>query len=139
MRATSGRASPTFADICSGVPLAAPTTTTESPTPISTSTLPTSTECPDTNGTVYTVPVSGKQFLQLCGIDYGPTEAIDLGQVHAETMEDCINSCAIFPGCEACGWGYIDGDETPAYRCWMKSNLQERHQARSNWSFAILQ
>ena len=126
-------------------------TTTPSPTTPGTPTstgagaLPTPTgmhgsDCPQSNGTVFTVPGSTKSFLRLCGVDYGGQgEATDLAETMAGSMDACMADCAGFPGCTACGWGYIDGDAGSAYRCWLKTNLVKSHRARYDWCFAVLQ
>ncbi|GAP83920.1 putative major capsid protein L1 [Rosellinia necatrix] len=124
-------------------------TGTSSPIPTSTrapasSTQPSSpsrsTKCPGVNGTVYEVPGSTKRFLQLCGVDYGKEDgAVDLRSVFTNTAEDCIDNCAGTKGCTGCGWGFIDGDEALPYRCWLKTNVDEKpHSADATWHFAVL-
>ncbi|KAJ8107403.1 hypothetical protein ONZ43_g6742 [Nemania bipapillata] len=96
--------------------------------------------CPGVNGTVYTVPGSTKQFLQLCGVDYGKEDgAVDLRNVSTNTADDCMNNCAGTAGCTGCGWGFIDGDHGPPYRCWLKSYITNKsHTADTDWQFAVL-
>lgn len=96
--------------------------------------------CPAINGTVYEVPGSTKKFLQLCGVDYGKEDgAVDIRNVYTNTEEDCIDNCAGTTGCTGCGWGFIDGDDGPPYRCWLKSHVDEKpHSANKTWHFAML-
>ena len=67
-------------------------------------------------------------------------EATDIGQVQTETMLDCMKNCAGTYGCDACAWGYLDGDQGALHRCWMKSNLAKGggHEVDEAWSFAML-
>lgn len=101
-------------------------------------------DCPAANGTTYQVPGSDKKFLRICGVDYTGSgsrkEATDIGQVQTETMLDCMKNCAGTSGCDACAWGYLDGDQGTLHRCWMKSNLAQSggHEVDEDWSFAIL-
>lgn len=112
--------------------------TQSSSTPTATST--TAANCPSGNNTVYSVPGSDKKFLQLCGVDYsGKEEAVDLANVLTANMKECMDNCAGFTGCTACGWGVIDGDKGDDHRCWLKNDLGKSHKATSNWTFAILQ
>ncbi|KAI0525608.1 hypothetical protein F5B22DRAFT_633682 [Xylaria bambusicola] len=112
------------------------TTSTQRPMP----TQEVKTSCPKVNGTVYEVPGSTKKFLQLCGIDYGKEDgAIDLRNVYTDTAEDCINNCAGTKGCTGCGWGFINGDHGPPFRCWLKSKVEGRpHDANTTWHFSVL-
>ncbi|KAL2024270.1 hypothetical protein VTK56DRAFT_9426 [Thermocarpiscus australiensis] len=97
-------------------------------------------DCPALNNTIYHVPGSTKSFLRLCGIDYsGSGEATDLAEVYTGSMADCMDICASFDQCTACGWGYLAGDEGSEHRCYMKTNLKRAHTAASDWCFAILQ
>ncbi|KAI0434602.1 hypothetical protein F5Y09DRAFT_236005 [Xylaria sp. FL1042] len=98
------------------------------------------TSCPQINGTIYGVPGSTKKFLQLCGIDYGKQDgAIDIRNVYTDTAEDCIDNCAGTTGCTGCGWGFIEGDKGPPYRCWLKSNVDGKpHDADMTWHFSVL-
>ncbi|KAI1198469.1 hypothetical protein F5X97DRAFT_299243 [Nemania serpens] len=126
------------------------TTTTPTPTHVPTASssstqVPTATpgaakECPEINGTVYKVPGSTKQFLQLCAVDSGKQDgAIDIRNVYTETADDCIDNCAGTSGCTGCGWGFIKGDQGPPYRCWLKSNVKHKsHYANASWHFAVL-
>lgn len=96
--------------------------------------------CPAANDTRYNVPGTNATFLRRCGIDYsGVDQAKDLASVWTLSMQDCMFQCADYPGCQACGWGVIPGDEGSLHRCWLKSNLQSSHQSRAGWEFAILQ
>ncbi|GAW17266.1 hypothetical protein ANO14919_067210 [Xylariales sp. No.14919] len=126
-------------------------TATSSLSPTSTHTRTTSTQmsaatagvetsCPEINGTIYNVPGSTKKFLQLCGVDHGEEDgAVDIRNVYTDTAEDCIENCAGTKGCTGCGWGYIEGDEGPPYRCWLKSNVNgTSHNADKTWHFATL-
>ncbi|KAK5627121.1 hypothetical protein RRF57_002836 [Xylaria bambusicola] len=112
------------------------TTSTQNPIP----TQGAKTDCPKVNGTVYEVPGSTKKFLQLCGIDYGKEDgAVDLRNVYTDTAEDCINNCAGTAGCTGCGWGFIEGDHGPPFRCWLKSKVGGRpHNADMTWHFSVL-
>ena len=97
-------------------------------------------DCPAANGTTCQVPGSDKKFLRICGVDYSSKEATDIGQVQTETMLDCMKNCAGTSACDACAWGYIDGDQGTLHRCWMKSNLAQGggHEVDEGWSFARL-
>ncbi|RYP73192.1 hypothetical protein DL770_007821 [Monosporascus sp. CRB-9-2] len=102
-------------------------------------------DCPAANGTTYQVPGSVKRFLRVCGVDYrtgdGQGYATEVGQVLTETMLDCMKNCAGTWGCEACGWGYLEGDGPgPLHACFMKSNLLPgaRREVDEGWSFALL-
>ncbi|KAI0540084.1 hypothetical protein GGR58DRAFT_185488 [Xylaria digitata] len=112
--------------------------TTSTRTPVPTSVLNMS--CPDINGTVYNVPGSTKKFLRLCGIDYGKEDgAVDIRNVYTDSAEDCIDNCAGTTGCTGCGWGFIEGDKGPPYRCWLKRNVNGKsHNADMTWYFATL-
>lgn len=115
--------------------------TTGLATPTSTSTAPmaASTDCPEGNGTIYNVPGSTISFLRVCSIDYsGPGEAVDLANLPTSSMNDCMDNCAGEPNCTGCGWGFIEGDIGNDYACWMKTDLGNHHEARTNWSFGIL-
>ncbi|KAK3694201.1 hypothetical protein B0T22DRAFT_476968 [Podospora appendiculata] len=97
-------------------------------------------DCPGSNGTVYTVPSSTKTFLRVCGIDYsGVGGAVDIAHVVTSSMDECMNACAARDDCTGCAWGYIFGDSGNAHRCWMKNSLQTAHNATHDWSFAVLQ
>ncbi|KAI0196685.1 hypothetical protein EV127DRAFT_85818 [Xylaria flabelliformis] len=118
--------------------------TSSLPLPTATST-PTATPkarlgCPEINGTVYQVPGSTKKFLQLCGIDHGKEDgAIDLHSVYTDTAQECIDNCAGTTGCTGCGWGFVDGDKGPPFRCWLKDKVNGKsHRADKTWSFATL-
>jgi hypothetical protein len=92
------------------------------------------------NGTIYAVPGSDKRFLRVCSLDYGGIdEAVDLTHMLTANMTECMNRCAEFVTCTGCGWGFIEGDEGRQHRCWLKGNLQKRHEARADWQFALLQ
>lgn len=102
-------------------------------------------DCPAANGTTYQVPGSTKRFLRVCGVDYrtgdGLGFATEVGRVETETMLDCMKNCAGTWGCEACGWGYLQGDGPgPLHTCFMKSNLLSgaRREVEEGWSFALL-
>ncbi|KAI3339948.1 hypothetical protein F4824DRAFT_508127 [Ustulina deusta] len=116
------------------------TRTSTTSTQVSMATPRATTSCPEINGTVYEVPGSTKKFLQLCGVDYGKEDgAIDIRNVFTDTAEDCIDNCAGTTGCTGCGWGFIEGDKGPPYRCWLKSNLDGRsHNADMTWYFSVL-
>ncbi|KAL2160987.1 hypothetical protein VTH06DRAFT_8699 [Thermothelomyces fergusii] len=96
-------------------------------------------DCPALNNTIYHVPGSTKSFLRVCGIDYSGSGATDLVHTWTNSMADCMNSCASFDQCTGCAWGYLDGDDGPRHRCYMKKDLTKPHQAVSDWCFAILQ
>ncbi|KAI0490328.1 hypothetical protein F4859DRAFT_457765 [Xylaria cf. heliscus] len=98
------------------------------------------TSCPAINGTVYQVPGSTKKFLQLCGVDYGTEDgAVDIRNVYTDTAQDCIDNCAGTTGCTGCGWGFIEGDKGPPFRCWLKDNVDGKsHAANATWYFAVL-
>ncbi|KAI8626288.1 hypothetical protein F5Y19DRAFT_226142 [Xylariaceae sp. FL1651] len=115
-------------------PTGTPTTSTRAPT----STMEIKTDCPAANGTIYHVPGSTKQFLRICGIDYGNDGAVDIRNVPTDNAADCIDNCAGTTGCTGCGWGFIDGDQGSEHRCWMKSNLKKAHDADMDWAFAML-
>lgn len=112
------------------------TRSTQTPTP----TQGTKIDCPEVNGTIYEVPGSTKKFLQLCGIDYGKEDgAVDLRNVYTETAEDCMDNCAGTTGCTGCGWGFIQGDKGPPFRCWLKRKVNgEPHKAEMSWHFSVL-
>ncbi|RYP60157.1 hypothetical protein DL769_008250 [Monosporascus sp. CRB-8-3] len=102
-------------------------------------------DCPAANGTTYQVPGSIKRFLRVCGVDYrtggGQGFATEVGRVETETMLDCMKNCAGTWGCEACGWGYLEGDGPgPLHTCFMKSDLRAgaRREVDDGWSFALL-
>ncbi|RYP43466.1 hypothetical protein DL768_009912 [Monosporascus sp. mg162] len=102
-------------------------------------------DCPAANGTTYQVPGSIKRFLRVCGVDYrtgdGQGFATEVGRVETETMLDCMKNCAGTWGCEACGWGYLEGDGPgPLHTCFMKSDLLPgaRREVDEGWSFALL-
>ncbi|KAI8949199.1 hypothetical protein F4801DRAFT_580596 [Xylaria longipes] len=97
--------------------------------------------CPEINGTVYQVPGSTKKFLRLCGVDHDVEDgAIDVRNVYTNTSEDCIDNCAGTTGCSGCGWGFIEGDKGPPFRCWLKDNVKngKSHPADKTWYFAVL-
>lgn len=54
-------------------------------------------------------------------------------------MEECVAQCAREDGCTACGWGSVQGDKGDEHQCWLKGKLGGDHEARENWTFAILQ
>ncbi|RYO90311.1 hypothetical protein DL766_006917 [Monosporascus sp. MC13-8B] len=102
-------------------------------------------DCPAANGTTYQVPGSIKRFLRVCGVDYrsgdGQGFATEVGRVETETMLDCMKNCAGTWGCEACGWGYLEGDGPgPLHTCFMKRDLRAgaRREVDEGWSFALL-
>lgn len=113
----------------------APTTSSASPTPTpDTQSITADISCPDTDDSLYVVASQAKSFLIQCGIDY--TEGTEeLGDEPARDMEECVEKCAKEERCTACGWGYKGKEE----RCWLKGQLGGDHEARSNWTFAILQ
>ncbi|KAI0403969.1 hypothetical protein F4802DRAFT_268579 [Xylaria palmicola] len=116
---------------------------TSTPAPTGPSTempLATAGACPQVNGTVYDVPGSTVRFIQLCGVDYGQVDgAVDIRNVYTDTAEDCIDNCAGTTGCTGCGWGFIEGDEGPPFRCWLKYNVSGTpHAADRTWYFAVL-
>ncbi|KAL6811775.1 hypothetical protein V8C40DRAFT_270713 [Trichoderma camerunense] len=124
-----------------------PHTSTSIPTATSTSKTPSATKsplsdvlsCPTSNGTQFNVPDSQKTFLLICGIDYsGADEAEDLTSVYTVGMEDCITSCANYPGCTGCGWGILPGDGS-LHRCWLKGSLKKTHKEKTGWYFATLE
>ncbi|KAI1308842.1 hypothetical protein F5Y03DRAFT_83736 [Xylaria venustula] len=116
------------------------TRTSTASTQMSMATPGAATSCPDINGTIYAVPGSTKRFIQLCGVDYGKQDgAIDIRNVYTDTAEDCIDNCAGTTGCTGCGWGFIEGDDGPPYRCWLKRNLDGRpHGADTAWQLSVL-
>ncbi|KAL1841767.1 hypothetical protein VTJ49DRAFT_6605 [Mycothermus thermophilus] len=114
-----------------------PTTSTSSsssPTP----TVKSDVQCPKVNGTIYTSSTSGQRFRRLCGIDYGPGEAVDIGNVPTRNLDACADACASRANCTGAGWGVIEGDKGPLHSCWMKTNLTEPHEAPEVWGFALL-
>ncbi|KAI1422228.1 hypothetical protein F5Y12DRAFT_644714 [Xylaria sp. FL1777] len=117
-----------------------PTRTPTESTQVTMATPKATTSCPEINGTVYEVPGSTKKFVQLCGVDYGKGDgAVDIRNVYTDTAEDCIDNCAGTTGCTGCGWGFIEGDKGPPYRCWLKNNLDGRpHSANMSWYFSVL-
>lgn len=140
--ASSGTASPNASGPT--VTTSAPSTTRSSATSASSASLPTlltkNSDCPAANNTMYAAPGSSKRFLRLCGRDYsGGFGATDLAHVLTSNMSECINKCASFDKCTACGWGYLPGDQGDAHRCWMKTNLQSSNKAADDYCFAILQ
>ncbi|KAI1181157.1 hypothetical protein F4777DRAFT_4355 [Nemania sp. FL0916] len=141
--AMPGAGSPTTAGV-PAVPSSPSTTSTNTPA-TSSSPAPVVTPeavpgCPEINGTIYQVPGSTKRFLQLCGLDHGKQDgAVDIRNVYTETADDCIDNCAGTNGCTGCGWGFIEGDKGPPYRCWLKSNVNPKsHSADPSWHFAML-
>ncbi|KAI1124482.1 hypothetical protein F5Y10DRAFT_29932 [Nemania abortiva] len=96
--------------------------------------------CTGVNNTEYTVPSTTIMFLQLCGLDYGEGDgAIDIRNAYTNTSADCMEMCAYTPECEGAGWGFIEGDHGPPFRCWMKSNVTSPpHQANTTWFFGLL-
>ncbi|KAI1825581.1 hypothetical protein F4861DRAFT_182838 [Xylaria intraflava] len=99
------------------------------------------TTCPGSNGTIYTVPGSTEKFLRLCGVDASQEDgAVDVGNVYTSSAIDCINACATTADCTGCGWGFIEGDQGPLHRCWLKNHLTGKsHAAEPDWNFAILE
>jgi len=119
------------------------TSTTSEPSSTSQSTI-NSLACPAANNTLFEVPRSDKMtFLRLCGIDYsGEGGARDLATVWTASVQDCIVNCAGYPGCTACSWGVIPGDnyqQGDNHRCFLKTDLGTPHETRAGWDFAILQ
>ncbi|KAJ6438852.1 transmembrane alpha-helix domain-containing protein [Purpureocillium lavendulum] len=95
--------------------------------------------CPAANNTKYTVPRTEKTFLRVCGIDYsGAGNAAELGNVWVAGMQECMASCAGYPGCTGCSWGVIEGDAGSDHRCWLKGKLGSSSAVRPGWDFAIL-
>ncbi|KAI1801782.1 hypothetical protein F4811DRAFT_436978 [Daldinia bambusicola] len=137
----------TAADSSSSRPTNTASSVTSTSSPSKTRTSPSSTptgnaagkiDCPAANGTTYQVPGSDKQFLRICGIDYGDTESTNLRQVPTESILDCMKNCAGTAGCTGCGWGYLEGDTGTQHTCWLKGNLKKPHDADINWAFAVL-
>ncbi|KAK0733727.1 hypothetical protein B0T26DRAFT_34279 [Lasiosphaeria miniovina] len=82
---------------------------------------------------------NGKQFIHLCGIDYGGVEqAVDIGNVRTSSFQDCIEKCSVFVGCMGVGWGIQNGDDPDEHTCWMKANLTTWHNAITTWNFGVL-
>ncbi|KAK3336344.1 hypothetical protein B0T19DRAFT_36305 [Cercophora scortea] len=126
----------TTAGAATGTPV--PSTAPYSSVPTGGATL--NSDCPGSNGTVYTVPSSTKTFLRVCSIDYsGVGGAVDIAHVVTGSMDECMDACAARDDCTGCAWGYIFGDSGNAHRCWMKNSLQTAHNATHDWSFAVLQ
>lgn len=92
--------------------------------------------CPADNLTVFTEPSASKRYVILCGRDYHSSlGAIDLYNVVAKSLNDCIEVCAKDnTGCSSVGWGYMD-DEL-GFRCFLKSSIGEPHDSAS-WMFAV--
>ncbi|KAI0100108.1 hypothetical protein GGR51DRAFT_379176 [Nemania sp. FL0031] len=126
--------------LTTGSSINTPTTTTPAPQ-VPTANSVASGGCPDVNETEYQVPDSSVTFRQLCGIDYGTSDgAVDIRDLYRNTATDCMDYCAQTPDCEGAGWGYIDGDDGPPFRCWLKRNVTSSmsHKADTTWFFALL-
>ncbi|KAI8308114.1 hypothetical protein K4K61_002927 [Colletotrichum sp. SAR11_59] len=97
--------------------------------------------CPDAANTFYSPVGSDKRFLRVCGVDYsGDNEAIDMSNMLASSMGECMDICSKTAQCTGAGWGNVTtGEGTMELRCWLKRNLQSSHSAKEGWNFAILQ
>lgn len=98
-------------------------------------------QCPGVNNTVYTVESTGQRFKRLCGLDYsGPGEAVDVANTKTNSLDKCIEACAMNDNCEGAGWGVIPSEKSsPLQSCWMKKELKKFHDAkRPDWGFAVL-
>lgn len=64
--------------------------------------------------------------MRQCGINYGSVEgAIDLRNLDASNMEECIGYCAQYVGLSKCigvTWVYVGPQGTAFNYCWLKSN-----------------
>ncbi|EMR62762.1 hypothetical protein UCREL1_10299 [Eutypa lata UCREL1] len=154
--ATTASASDELTTTITATETTPPTTVTDEHTATKTTTTPKATntsgsggsgggaklDCPAANGTTYQVPGSDKSFLRICGVDYDAQqgEATDLGQVETETMLDCMKNCAGTFDCDACAWGFVEGDTGTLHTCWLKSDLSSKggHDVDDGWSFAVL-
>ncbi|KAL0938537.1 uncharacterized protein CTRU02_205147 [Colletotrichum truncatum] len=96
--------------------------------------------CPDADNTVYSPTGSDKRFLRVCGIDYiGETEAIDMSNMLAKSMGECMDICSKTAQCTAAGWGNVTTTQgTMELRCWLKRDLKSSHEVKEGWNFAIL-
>ncbi|KAK0621463.1 hypothetical protein B0T17DRAFT_508810 [Bombardia bombarda] len=124
-----------------------PTTTTASPsgtfppeaTASATTGATTSIYCPVNNLTEYASTgtnhnVTEKHYVMLCGRDYNSGGGtVDLYNLEAATMSDCIDLCADDAECVGAGWGLYQGN----YICWLKSFLAAP-QVSAEWLFAVL-
>ncbi|TLS30991.1 hypothetical protein PpBr36_03062 [Pyricularia pennisetigena] len=92
--------------------------------------------CPADNLTVFTEPSTSKRYVVMCGRDYHSSlGAIDLYNVAAKSLNDCIDVCAKDnSGCTSVGWGYMD--DTAGFRCFLKSSIGEPHDS-AGWMFAV--
>ncbi|KAK1586100.1 uncharacterized protein LY79DRAFT_591020 [Colletotrichum navitas] len=96
--------------------------------------------CPEADNTIYHVIGSDKKFLRLCGVDYsGSDGAIDMFNVAAVSMGECMEACAKAAQCTGVSWGNVMVDGEAQLRCWLKRGLMKPHPAVANWNFAILQ
>ncbi|KAF4918145.1 hypothetical protein CGCVW01_v009146 [Colletotrichum viniferum] len=122
------------------------TPATSTKTSSTTSSSPTATSgpnalCPEAANTFYSPVGSDKRFLRVCGVDYsGDNEAIDMSNMLASSMGECMDICSKTAQCTGAGWGNVTtGEGTTELRCWLKRNLQSSHSAKEGWNFAILQ
>lgn len=98
------------------------------PTAWATITASTSIICPSNNLTLYKPSdkiapagdAAGKGFLLLCDRDYNSwAGAREITNREADSIETCIERCAVVEGCVGAGWGNYDGKQV----CWLKSRL----------------
>ncbi|KAK2021566.1 hypothetical protein LX32DRAFT_243111 [Colletotrichum zoysiae] len=121
------------------------TTSSSAATTTKTAASPTATSgpnsiCPEADNTIYHVIGSDKTFLRLCGVDYsGGVGAIDMYNIPAASMGECMEACAKAAQCTGVSWGNVMVDGEAQLRCWLKRGLTTPHAAVANWNFAILQ
>ncbi|GAB1320201.1 hypothetical protein MFIFM68171_10411 [Madurella fahalii] len=106
------------------------------PLPLITSPLPSASDavqiaCPANNLTLYTPQQTNpaRKYLLLCGRDYNSNRgSVDMYNLPAATMAECIDLCAAQEGCRGAGWG--------RGICWLKSELAVWHEAPA-WYFVV--
>ncbi|TDZ35414.1 hypothetical protein C8035_v009342 [Colletotrichum spinosum] len=116
-------------------------TSSASTAPSATATSGATAVCPEANNTIYSPEGSDKRFLRVCGIDYtGDAEAIDMSNMLAGSMGECIDICSKAAQCTGVAWGNTTSASGAAeQRCWLKRDMKKSHEATDrNWNFAIL-
>jgi hypothetical protein len=72
------------------------------------------------NGTTYTDLKTQITFLRECGADYGGS---DISHHEANTMDDCVASCAELDSCKGVTWLNVAGQGVLSDYCWMHSAM----------------
>ena len=118
-----------------------PATVQTSPSRTSASSTPTSTvstttgpggvtvECPAANGTTYIS--QGQKFFRLCATEHTPENgAVDVSQVKAQSMVECIDACTSFntggsdnEKCVGVNWIYRKAQGESNSFCWLKGSV----------------